>query len=371
MNSFDPTQREGSEKVRVTDPDTGRAYWRLTVAPMHDRHAYYDVSPWNPVDGRIVFSSALHEEMPDPWNRMVPTNKGHLFVMDADGGNITWIAGGIPFIFHSGAFPQWTHDGEHVACRDYSGEAMEILDLAGHRLDRVENFAPRQLSPDDRQMAGFCERDGVVILSMATLKREIVIDFPTILSATPCRAAGERNVRERFRRLVAANTKWSPDGSRIIFRASGWYTANEEEMRELYAMNADGTDLHCIEGAAGRFHHHSWHPDGQRILFAAHTAEDQQRLFFVDYDGRNLTQISDANIGGHPAINPDGTRIVSERVKDGIYLIDVATGQAEKLVQYPYPKAPIDPHMIWKADGTQILFGSSVSGLSQLYLMDM
>lgn len=372
MTDHDLTQRTGCEKVRMTDSETGREVWRLTNSPWHDKHAYYDVSPWNPIDGRIVFSSARPEDLPDPSNRALPTQTGHVYTMDSDGGNITWLTGGAPFNLHVGVFAEWTPDGRGLIYGDEANDCLRTFDLATGETRSLQGVFPRQLSPDGRKIACHNRSDGMVIVSMHSLEREMTVTFDEILAAAShCQPGGSAQcTREDFSRLVVANTKWSPDGNKLILRFSGIYRHTGDSVKELYAMNADGTELRCIDVATDRFHHHSWHPDGERILFAARVESGEQRLFFVDWDGSNLEMVADENLGGHPCLDPEGRRIVTE-ARGGLVLLDIASGSVEKLVSYPGHAVPTNPHAVWSRDGSQILYDSSETGTCQLYLLEM
>ena len=61
---------KANEKTVLTCPETGRTFWQVTHsedfgAPAHHVHAYYDICPWNPVTGEIVYSGA------EAWQAMV------------------------------------------------------------------------------------------------------------------------------------------------------------------------------------------------------------------------------------------------------------------------------------------------------------
>ena len=104
---------------------------------------------------------------------------------------------------------------------------------------------------------------------------------------------------------------WSPDGSKIVYRA--WHYAPEDtaglrayqellkqgairpNRMELFVMNADGSDQRQITRLGGANFGPSWAPDGRRIVFSSNPRNPRSRnfdLYLVNLDGTGLEQVT-------------------------------------------------------------------------------
>lgn len=121
---------------------------------------------------------------------------------------------------------------------------------------------------------------------------------------------------------------FSPDSKRIVWRASRPSTPEEQKnytdllkkglvepsALEIFVANADGSDVRQVTQLGKANWAPSWHPSGEKIIFASnHLGETgrQFNLFLVNVDGTGLEQISfDQTFDAFPMFSPDGKKVV-------------------------------------------------------------
>ena len=373
--------RSGSERLDFVDPETGRTVWRLTNSPYHDKHAYYDVSPWSPDGAKILFSSvdpadlefAVAGRSRPPSEKRAVSRRGHIFRMNSDGTCIERLAGDAPFCAHIGSFPLWVPGRDLIVYGgqwdDFAEDTLHIMNLATREVTVFKGLFGRHVSPDGSLLA--CQSaDGIVMLPLdAPAERRVVVRFADVARALPHRDPA------LFDSWNMGNIKWSPRGDRFLFRFFAKYQG--EPASEVVVAAPDGTDITILPEASVRLHHPSWCPDGERILYGD-VVDGEARLFIHPLGGpRSL--LTDERLGGHPLMSPDGTRVVTdvskakfgeEKFGSSLVLVDVATGSVEKLVSTPHTFY-CDPHAVWSPDGSRILYDCSATGTSQIYVVPL
>ena len=86
---------------------------------------------------------------------------------------------------------------------------------------------------------------------------------------------------------------WSPDGTRIAFESTADRGENPEGDRELWVMDADGSDPVQITRNAVHDEGAAWSPDGTMFAYSSGVDEDHTDVNVMTTDGvwlRNLTQ---------------------------------------------------------------------------------
>lgn len=175
---------------------------------------------------------------------------------------------------------------------------------------------------------------------------------------------------------------WSPDGSRIAF------TSDADGNYEIYTMKPDGTDVRQLTFTDPPIQHvgPKYSPDGKLLLYATDADEkdpaNQQDLWVMPSGGGAGTRLTyDLNNRESRSWSPDGTRIVTQTVKDGVGQLVVlnADGTGERQITHFPPDTPkFDPGGIfpvisgavtpaWSPDGKWIAFASNHKGTYDIY----
>jgi tricorn protease-like protein len=166
---------------------------------------------------------------------------------------------------------------------------------------------------------------------------------------------------------------WSPDGSRILFRAF-----DEDSGPDLWLINVDGSGLTNITShfpaAVTDKRDPSWSPDGGRIAFVA-AREGEHKIWTMNADGSGAAQlVADHGFDVSPTWSPDGTRIAFSRYnalapENGwdIMIVGSAGGAPTRLV------LPGDQHLpAWSPDGEYIALAGTVEagrGTANIYTL--
>lgn len=188
------------------------------------------------------------------------------------------------------------------------------------------------------------------------------------------------------------NPGWSPDGTRILFMSTrdGDWRNEREDNWELYVMDADGTnqtrltDNPGYDLATGQ----AFSPDGMRIVFCSTMNEkfvegpdrfDGFDLYLMNADGSQITRLTfSEGQDSYAYWSPDGRQISYTHVDKGapieatggqnyeIYTIEPDGNGIERLTQNP----GYDFEGWWSPDGTKMVYTSSETGPTGIYVMN-
>ena len=219
---------------------------------------------------------------------------------------------------------------------DHQGRAAAAEPLL---IDRARNYHPR-LSPDGTRLAFDSDRDGERAVYMADRNGERVT-----------RVSG---------RGYAAVPSWSPDGTLLAFikaepdRARVW---------NLWLMNvATGELQRHTSFRNGQIWGASWFPNGYRLAYS-----HEDRLILLDLHS-GADEIHESPVKGRlvrtPAVSPDGRRIVFQVYRDGVWMLDVATGATRRVLDDVTAE-----EFAWDPDGQRIAYHSRRDGQWRIWLM--
>jgi Tol biopolymer transport system component len=256
------TPSDGNNQIHTMNC-TGTDLQQLTSLP--GRNMGPD---WSSDGSKIAFYT--HFDADNTWS---------IYVMDADGGNVTRLTN------NSGDWdwsPQWSPDGTKLLFArmypsDYHSDIWMInadgSDL--HRVGPVIGFGPKWSSDGEKIIYSGLAGD-YEIFSMDT--------------------SGANQVQLTDNSAEDYWPSWSPDGSKILF------VSNRDGNFEVYTMNADGTNPIRLTTSTQNEEDAKWSPDGSQIAYVSWLVGHME-IYTMKADGSGQTRLT-INTSDH-AFDPD------------------------------------------------------------------
>lgn len=222
--------------------------------------------------------------------------------------------------------PSWSADGKKIAFAGILKGNLDVyvMNVDGSGLKRITRSPARDTSPSwspDGKRIAFARQRGeegensVCDSCIATIK----------LDGTGLKRLTGTNG-------FASNPAWSPNGKQIAFskfvRGSGG---------DIFKMNAaDGSQKKNLTNT-GRAQESepNWSPDGKKLAYTSFTESQGacDRVFTMNVDGTNQTNLTGRDGGWSPGWSPDGSKIVFSNAN---------------------PDAPNFDLFVMNADGTEV-----------------
>jgi hypothetical protein len=382
MIAVEGTKR-GVEARELPGSTAGHSITQLTAHPeLESQHTYYDICPWSHDERFIVFSSARRSGR---WREIgldgLASDSGTVNLLDTATMEITQVIDQAIYLRHGGTFCMW-NPLRHRFYYHATEHASVGLDLETGDTHQVPGRV-RQVSPDGELFAVPMHggRDGgqgsaVGVLDESGGEPRLLVDRARLHEMTPNRHEFPPEA------MTLGNFKWHPDSEHLLIAmwVHGYPMRGHDApacRRSLYVATRDGSEVRWLTHFGG---HHSWAPDGSRVLFVdyregEHDGTAQGRyLHTVDFDGSNRTQIFDQVAGSHPLMHPTKNLVV-DFDEDTVYVVNLDTQRREVLARFRRrfdgTHKGTHPHPVWNHDGTKVLYNSAETGQCELYLIDM
>ena len=155
---------------------------------------------------------------------------------------------------------------------------------------------------------------------------------------------------------------WSPGGDRVTFALGRFFPMQlGPVIADIAVVNRDGSRLRILTDGSRNVGFPSWSPDGSQIVYRA-SGKDSQGLFVITVaTGKDRALTPGSSLDNFPAWSPRGDRIAFTRFFEGdyeLYTVKPDGTDVRRLTNEPGN----DAHCTWSPDGKWLAFSSSRGG---------
>ncbi len=245
---------------------------------------------WSPDGSKIVF-----------WGTQPVSPTSSIYVMNADGSQVTKLLDDDPSGPNLYRCPQWSHDGSNILLFQLSiydvTRGLWLMNADGSNLHQVWSSQGSHIVPENSYLSEECPSwspDDTRVIFKGRDDRGPYISHLYVMSLDGSNLIALPNTS-----VYDKSPAWSPDGSQIAFTHSQSHPATTVYTDDLWVMNSDGSGQRLVHGNTwtGYYEPHDlkpyWSPDGMRIIFS-HGNYNQMTwgVYAIDVDGANMSLLS-------------------------------------------------------------------------------
>jgi hypothetical protein len=386
-------------------------------------HRFFDTSPISP-SGRYL--AVL--QMPDESRLNQPGEEAAVILVDLHTGDERVVARTRGWEPQMGANLNWGVDDHclvfnDVDVADWSPRLVRLDPLSGRKESTpggvyhvspdgrracsvsMERMRRTQVGygvvlPDERVALnhGAPDDDGLFITDLANGRRTLVLSLAQAAQAIPELAGTDLSRWHIF----GFHSKWSPDGTRLIFTVRRWRRGDMKAepfnnihngvlRYDVLTCRPDGSDVHdavpavCWQHGG---HHINWFPDSSALSMNLGGFGDGLRFVRVGIDGSGMRPLLlDVRGSGHPTVHESGHILTDSYTgerpfarDDGttpLRWVDLASGREREIVRMTTAVAAgrhgalrVDPHPAWDRTRRQVAFNLVQDGVRRVALAD-
>jgi len=168
------------------------------------------------------------------------------------------------------------------------------------------------------------------------------------------------------------NPNWFPDGKVVYlenydrYRIERYFPAGDDEITledswYVCEMNADGSEKKRIVKLPFEWDLGGSHPCVSATNDKIVLGNGSDGIWVLNRDGSGLKKIVEG--GCYPDFNPEGTKVVYEKPKEGIWIYDLTTGKDSCIISDTLAMMPA-----WSPDGGKIAYGYGDTWIKEIWI---
>ncbi|MFC1564412.1 DUF5050 domain-containing protein [candidate division KSB1 bacterium] len=272
--------------------------------------------------------------------------------VDPDGSNLTKL-------IDEGNTPCWSPDGMKIAyCTSYRESALlMIMDSDGTDSQEILSYSEEFVFPLSFDPVWSSNGTKIIFIIMKVTESGAASDIYAV-NADGTNMTDLTNNPGDYDCIT-----WSPDNSTILF-----YSDIDGD-NEIYKIAVDNYERIKLTDNSVHDIYPCWSPDGTAIVYSS-----SNKIYKMNSDGSNIVFLAD---GTYPVFSPDGSKIVYCLYSEDSRLSDVYTmnsdGSNSMQITYAGDKAILPK---WSEDGSKIAFirlvaaETGVIQSSDIYIID-
>ncbi len=372
----------------------------LTKAPGHHFFGYYEKTPWNQSETKVLAHQASFNNRP-------PTGEDSLqigYVSTSNlPGDFEQVAETKSWNWQQGAMLQWfptepenqiiyndCRDGQFFAVKlnltsqnetlyerpvyAITPDGQYIFSLNFSRLfDKRPGYGYAGVTDPFAQQQ-HSDKDGIFRLDTRSGKSELIISLDQLAKTNP-----QPSMKGNYHWIN--HIQISPGGSRIAFFHI-WQTSDTAWDVRFYTSKIDGTNLKCILDT-GDVSHYDWKDEKTILVWAKHP-DGSTHFLICDIDNKSIGIFGEKElvVDGHCSFSPDRKWVLNDTYPDQhslrtLMLVRISDQKRIDLQRFYSPKEKwwgeirCDLHPRWNRNGSKICIDSVHTGERQMHLINL